>query len=266
MFSLESSNQTGVSGKYPTPDYITLISTLSDCTSEGRKFIDKANEFSLEIPEGAIPEGERLTVDVGVALFCPFEFPEGLRPVSPLFWVCIRDNASLQFSKPVTVTIPHFLNLENDDDIQSLALTFLKADHNTDPEGVLKIFPSSGKISFQPSRKFGVLQTRHFCSLCIGCCDKQEVLAKADFCITSVVPTRAVSDGTKQYAFFFVTFNNLSTCLEIVDKLIKDKKLQNYRRREFKFNFKKKKPLLEMTITQPKLGRIGVEGPVEVKV
>ncbi|CAI8003220.1 hypothetical protein GBAR_LOCUS3588, partial [Geodia barretti] len=29
------------------------------------EFTDKANDFSLEIPEGAIPEGERLTVDVG---------------------------------------------------------------------------------------------------------------------------------------------------------------------------------------------------------
>ena len=45
----------------------TLTSDLTDVTDEGRIFTDKANDFSLEIPEGAITEGERLTVDVGVA-------------------------------------------------------------------------------------------------------------------------------------------------------------------------------------------------------
>ena len=80
------------------PDCMTLVSTLSDCTSEGLQYVDEANDFSLEIPEGAIPEGERLTIDVGVALFGPFKFPEGLRPVSPVFWVCVRDNPNFKFS------------------------------------------------------------------------------------------------------------------------------------------------------------------------
>ena len=249
------------------PEYMTLITTLSDCTSEGRKFTDDVNDFSLEIPEGAIPEGERLTIDVGVALFGPFQFPEGLRPVSPVFWVCVRDNPNFQFSKPVTVTIPHFLNLENDESIKSLGLTFLKASHNTDPEGVINFLPTDGKIHFQPSSKFGVLQTNHFCSLCIACKDKPEVLTRTDFCMTSVIPTRAVSDGAKQHAFFFVTFNNLRTCLRKVDELIAEKKLENYQKGEVKFKFKKtitKKPSLEMSITQPKHGNIGVEGQTKV--
>ena len=116
-------------GECPMPESMTLVSTLSDYTSDGKTFTDKANDFSLDIPEGAIPEGERLTVDVGVALFGPFQFPEGLRPVSPVFWVCVRDNNKFNFPKPVAVTLPHFLDLENYEDIQSLGLTFLKADH-----------------------------------------------------------------------------------------------------------------------------------------
>ncbi|CAI8025145.1 hypothetical protein GBAR_LOCUS14555, partial [Geodia barretti] len=61
--------------KCNSPLFVTLITTLSDCTSEGTIFTDEANDFSLEIPEGAIPEGEILTVDVGVTLFGPFQFP-----------------------------------------------------------------------------------------------------------------------------------------------------------------------------------------------
>ena len=80
-------------------------------THKGRTF---TNDFSLEIPKGAIPEGETLDVDFGVTLSGPFKFPVDLRPVSPVFWVCVQKKS--QFSKPVTVTLPQFLDLKNDDD------------------------------------------------------------------------------------------------------------------------------------------------------
>ena len=159
------------------PQHITLLTTLSDCTGEGRKFTDEPNDFSLEIPDGAIPEGKRHTVDVGVALFGPFQFPEGLRPVSPVFWVCVRDNPNFGFSKPVTVTIPHFLTLENDDEIQSLGLTFLKAGHNKNAEGLYEFQPTEGEINFQPFQTFAIIQNSHFCSLCITCRDNPEVFS-----------------------------------------------------------------------------------------
>ena len=265
----EKDNQRGVvsifCGECSIPEHMTLITTLSDCTSEGRKFTDDVNDFSLEIPEGAIPEGERLTIDVGVALFGTFQFPEGLRPVSPVFWVCVRDNPNFQFSKPVTVTIPHFLHLENDEDIQSLGLTFLKANHNKNYDGLHEFQPTDGEMKFKPSQKFGVLKTTHFCSLCLACRDRPDVLTKTSFCITSVLP-KCATIGKKQNAFFFITFYNLSTCLEKVDELIKDKKLKDYEKTQLKFNFKKftKNPALEMIVTQPKDGKIGVIGVKKV--
>ena len=254
-----------ICGECPIPGYMTLITTLSDCTSEGRKFTDEVNDFSLEIPEGAIPEGERLTIDVGVALFGPFQFPEGLRTVSPVFWVCVRDNPNFQFSKPVTVTIPHFLHLENDGDIQSLGLAFLKAHHNKNNDGLHELQPTDGEIEFEPSQKFGVLKTTHFCSLCIACRDRPDVLTKTSFCITSVLP-KCATIGKKQNAFFFITFCNLRTFLAKVDELIKEKKLEHYERTQLEFNFKRftKNPALEMIVTQPKNGKIGVIGVKKV--
>ena len=247
------------------PEYMTLITTLSDCTSEGRKFTDDVNDFSLEIPEGAIPDGERLTIDVGVALFGPFQFPEGLRPVSPVFWVCVRDNPNFRFSKPVTVTISHFLDLENDEDIQSLGLAFLKADHNKNYDRLHELQPTDGEMKFEPSQKFGVLKTTHFCSLCIACRDRPDVLTKTSFCITSVLP-KCATIGKKQNAFFFITFFNLSTCLAQVDKVIVEKKLEHYEKTQLEFNFKKftKNPALEIVLTQPKDGKIGVLGVKKV--
>ena len=78
----------------PTQDYIVpscVKPTASLChlTSQGIEYNDEWNDFTLKIPQGAIPEGESLTIDIGVALYGPFQYPEGLRPVSPVFWICV---------------------------------------------------------------------------------------------------------------------------------------------------------------------------------
>ena len=253
-------------GECRLPVCMNEISILTDCTFKGGKFTDEANDFSLDIPEGAIPEGERLTVDLGVALFGPFQFPEGLRPVSPVFWVCVRDNNKFNFSKPVTVTLPHFLDLEKDD-IQSLGLTFLKADHKKNSEGLYEFQPADGDINY--SNKTGNLHTTHFCSYCIACKDAAEVLTKTEFCIISVLPTCATLDGKRQCGFFFISLNNLSTCLKRVDEIIAGKKLEHRKKSEVKFKFNKSwptmKPALEISVTHPKYGNIGIEGKLKVQ-
>ena len=119
------------------PTCFTPVPTLSQCTHDGRWYYDEHNDFGLEIPAGAIPEGESITIDIAVALYGPFQYPEGLRPVSPVFWVCVCDQKEFQFLKPIKVTIPHCLNLENCDNIESLGLTFLKADHEMNPQQII---------------------------------------------------------------------------------------------------------------------------------
>ena len=241
---------------------MTLITTLSDCTSEGRKFTDDVNDFSLEIPEGAIPEGERLTIDVGVALFGPFQFPEGLRPVSPVFWACVHDNPNFIFSKPVTVTIPHFLDLENDGDIKSLGLTSLKANHNKNSDGLYEFQPTDGDMDFKSVKTHAILKSTHFCYLCITAKDIPETLNNPWFCITAVLPEYSASVGGRVNAYFFVTFLNLKTCLKNVQDQISKMGLETYQVE--KENFKFKSEALEMLCTDPRHGAIGVRGKKKV--
>ena len=240
-----------------------LFQTLAsiDVTSEEREFTNKAFDFCLEIPKGALQEGERLTVDLRVALIGPFKFPKGLRPVSPVFSICVRDQ-KIQFLKPVKVTIPHFLYLENDSDIESLGVIFLKADHNMNSKGLYEFLPTDEVADFKGHKTHGVLKTSHFCSLCIGCKDGPEVLTKTSFCLTSVIPECAISPGRKQSAFFFITSSNFSTCFSKVDELIEKKGLQNHKKKHIRFNFKTEtnKPALEMIINNPKHGFIGCVG------
>ena len=182
------------------------------------KYFDKINYFGLEIPAGAIPEGESITIDIGVALYGPFQYPEGLRPVSPVFWVCVRDQNDFQFLKPVKVTIQHCLNLESHDNIESLGLTFLKGDHEMNPQQMYQFQQAEGDTFFDPHKRYGLFQTTHFCYLCISSKISQKTIQNALFCVYAAIP-HTMSPRELAYVYFFVIFL-LSTCLETVKKQI----------------------------------------------
>ena len=247
---------------------LTLLPTLS--TDEAtitlnhgwqNEYIDNDTQFRLMIPDGATDKENTPTILLGMALFGSFQFPEGLRPVSPVFQVCVRDYPNFQFSKPVTVTIPHFLDLENDEDIQSLGLTFLKADHNKTSGGLYQFQPADGKMDFN-KKHHGVLKTRHFCCLCIAVKDIPTTLKRARFCITAVLPKNSIPVGKSVDAYFFVTFLRLKTCLKQVDNLIKKMDLQDYqtKREFFKFSLYSEDPALKIDIVSSKHGEIGLRG------
>ena len=200
---------------YNTTEYIptcySQVASLLECTHDGHSYSDPTNDFRLEIPKGAIPKQTKLSIDIGVALYGPFQYPEGFRPVSPVFWICIRDQNLSHFSEPVTVTIPHFLNLKCPEDISSLGLTFLKAEHEMNSHQMYQFHPAEGNMNFELHRKHGELQTTHFCSLCIASKDTMDAIKKANFCISAVVPRKFPVDQSA-HAYFFLTFL-LETCL-----------------------------------------------------
>jgi hypothetical protein len=247
------------------PECMTLISRLFGCSMRGVTFRAKEHDFGLIIPEGAIPAEESLTIDIGVALHGPFQFPDTLRPVSPVFWVCVHGHTDFKFLKPVTVTIPHFLELEKDADVDSLGVTFLKADREMNLQQMFQFKHTNGLQSFETFKQFGMLHTTHFCSFCIACRERPECLKKARFCITALLPRSATPVGKRKDAYFFITFSNLTTYLKKVDELIEVKNLEGYRKHHDEFQFKhSRKPALEMIITQPQRGKVGVEGKTKI--
>ena len=256
-------------GESSTPGCITHISTFN-VTSEGANYFDEANDFGLDIQKGAIADGVNLSIDIGVALFGPFQFPTGLRPVSPVLWVH-PERKDIQLSKPVTLKIPHFLGLANDEDIESLGLTFLKTDNKKNAKGQYELQPVDDEsIEFKPKTEFGALKTTHFsCFICIASKDDNTCLKKARFCITPILPKSAIVNA-KQDAFFFISLY-LKTCLNRIDDFIAQKNLSDYviKRTEFQFKEQSKaEPTLKMIITQPHHGThvkaIGVEGKTKV--
>ena len=245
------------------------MATLSRCTHDGRWYYDEHNDFGLEIPAGTIPEGESITIDIGVALYGPFQYPEGLRPVSPVFWVCVCDQKDFHFLKPVKVTIPHCLNLESHDDIESLGLTFLRGDHEMNPQQMYQFQPAEGDVLIEHLKKHSVIQTTHFCSLCISCKDTMKLIEKAHFCLYSVIP-RVISSGKPSFAYFFITFL-LKTCLKTVKSQTEDLNLENYEQKPEEFQFKAKRAkfqlshVKELEIILPKSDSYQLDGWLECK-
>ena len=133
----------------------------------GKVYHNEQNDFRLKIPEGAIPEGQRVTIDIGVALYGPIRWPQGFRPVPPVFWICVRGRNDFQFRKPVEITIDHCLRLDRGTDIQSLGLTFVKARHSQNNSGKYELSPANGAQDFHSDLCHGTLTTNHFCCLCI---------------------------------------------------------------------------------------------------
>ena len=222
------------------PACFSPVATLSPCTHDGRCYYDEHNDFGLEIPAGAIPEGENITIDIGVALYGPFQYPEGLRPVSPVFWVCVRHQKDFRFLKPVKVTIPHCLNLESHGDIKSLGLTSLRGDHEMNPEKMYQFQLAEVDVFFQ---KHGTIETTHFCSLCISCKETPNFFKKAKFCLYSVIP-RVISPNEPLFAFFFITFL-LEKCLATVKSQVDDLNLENYELKADEFQFRAKRAIFQ---------------------
>ena len=250
--------------RLPVPEHITITSILR-VTNKGIRFEDTFNDFILDIPDGAIPEEEgTLTLYMGVTLFGPYQFPEGLRPISPVFWVCVKEQNNFQFSKPVTVTIPHCLDLDNYDNVQSLGITFLKAGHIPNTEKMYEFqCTNSGK---DLSKTHGYFTTSHFCSLCMAANDIPQTRSKTPFCLTVAIPKFTIPVGKSVYAYFFITFMRLETCLRAVDILIEKMNLKSFmiQKEQFKFQTKDKNPALKIVCTDSEHGKIRVKGKTEV--
>ena len=230
-------------------------------------FFDRKALFKLLIPHGAVLGYGKIYISADVTLFGPYKFPKGFRPVSPVFWFCVGNEENFQFSKPVSISIPHFLDINNDDDILSLGLTFLKADHKKNSEGQYEFQPADGQMDIRAFKRYGILRSTDFCLLCIGSENELEALNLTQFCIFAVVPQNLIAVGKSVKAFFFVTFNNLNACLMKVEKVIKTMNLgEDYQieKKLFWFENNTEDPALEMVITQPKHGEIGVIGKTKV--
>ena len=80
----------------------------SSCDHNGGILTSKYGDLKLTIPEGAIKDGDLVTLSVASALYGPFVPPSKYQAgvVSPYYWIGVSE--SYHFQKPVKVEFEHF--------------------------------------------------------------------------------------------------------------------------------------------------------------
>ena len=152
--------------------------------SGGGMYINRTHDITIKIPERAIPEGTVLQLSVSAMLYGPFLFPAGLRPVSPILWLCTHP--TLTFSRPIEVVLPHYLHCEDQNDTENLI--FLKADHNSRIDGKFHFKPADGESVFKHHTNYGVLHTNHCCFLCIAAKRTEKDTPKINLSLITAYP------------------------------------------------------------------------------
>ena len=193
-----------IKNKYIGPEEIVIF----DC--KGGNYTNEDHEITLKIPVGAIPEGKTVSIEIGVhSLSSPWMslLPRGTRPVSPLVKLCVVGEDQFRFLKPVELTLPHYLDISDEEDISEMELKFMKAGHN-----LYCFHQSDGVATFRPHCNVATLKTEHFCSFCITANQTLSV-EKIHYRLTKIVPK--TERPVKWRVNFCITYY-LRTCLQVL--------------------------------------------------
>ena len=180
--------------------WFSHVATLTKCTSDGLDFHDVIYDFRIKIPKGAIQEHKDITIDISVAEYGPFKYPQGFRPVSPVFWIRVRDPTFTRFMKLIEITIPHCLDLKTSDDSKSL--TFLKSDRCQ--------FNRVRGFEFRRGKTYGTLRLTSLHRWCIAGIISEEMNSKTSYYIYAAI-SRMVRSTMTLHCRFYV-YLRLPTC------------------------------------------------------
>ena len=183
--------------------------------SSGGRYCSVADDFSLIVPEGAVQE-RLCSIEYGVIPHGPcssFEFPDGWSSVSPIVWFC--STPGVEFSKPISITLPHYLDIRNGE--EGLTLAFLKASHddyttNKKNEKVFNFRPVEEETSTSPRSHYGTLDTTHFCYYCLAAHRRADTSEARFFLVTA----KPVFTESKHWKIFFCLVYFLETCLRVI--------------------------------------------------
>ena len=171
---------------------------------------DDHHGFSLDFPSGILLPNQSITLTIGVMVYGPFKFPEGLRPISPILWILSDTNVDLKLLKDAKVILPHYLDIGEQDD-KEFEILFMKAAiyhyYTINDKKQKYIFESMGNATLLNDRK-AAFSTNHFCSLCLAAKVSESIKEKSEYCMTIFI------DTTNRMYTFVVSYC-LETCTEV---------------------------------------------------
>ena len=108
--------------QFPNPETFCIVTTLN-FDEKGLKYHLSDQGITVIIPENAV--NNDATFKIGVYPFDAYQFPDGYRLVSPVFWI----DTSLPLQQPMEVYVPHFVDVQTEEDTKRLCC-FLASDES----------------------------------------------------------------------------------------------------------------------------------------
>ena len=185
------------------PGTFSKQSLLSEISSHqvncnGKK-IDCGSNTTLLVPEGAIGEGQSITIHTGFLWYGAegsIKIPNDFAVLSPIVW--LHSEPETTFHKPLTLTKPHCAR-----DIK--ALVSLKGVYNDNFKSFK--FEQSEALSGEKST---VSQIDNFCVHCVGTYNKEDT-DQAEF---AIVPVEKAYDPGVMTVIFCVC-HHLDRCIKV---------------------------------------------------
>ena len=199
--------------RVPPPAVSFLVQKVIPCTSKGVDFNFEQYDIALHVPEGAVAQGEQVDIQLGVVSHARFSYPDDTKIVSPVVWLCTKQDQS--FLKPVEVTVAHFYDASSDEARQKLC--FLKGQHlpsvlSGSGKKHYRLVQAEGKATFHED--YGSLSTKHFCFACVAVVleGQDSFVYKSKYYLIAGIPKEIT---TPQWSVNFCVTFHLKTCLEV---------------------------------------------------
>ena len=110
-------------------------------------------------------------MEVAVALYGPFQFEDGKRPISPILWLCPQEDVT--FLKTINVILPHTLIDLSPEDVELFGIHFAKADHNATTlvngkrRYVFRQYEATVLLNRDQVGSYATLKADHCCFWCL---------------------------------------------------------------------------------------------------
>ena len=182
------------------------------CDNRGTKIC--ISDVRVTIPPGAVPDGVVINIEMGVALYGPFKFPDNHQQVSPILWFCIREDVQLLL--PISFKLPHVVT-----DTSLIKLFFAKANHteytyDSTMKREMFIFKTltDEKSNFtncnlaERESGYGYLSAKHHCFLCIEAQISKKLALEKGFCLHTLIK----KINSSSYNILFLCTYFLQTC------------------------------------------------------
>ena len=192
---------------------------MLECDFNGREYTNVDHDITLRIPEGAVAEGEKVHFEIAVAMYGPFNFPEGTKVISPILWLCLLEEAAT-LRKPVEIVLPHCLS----GDVDQYGIGFLKANHSdyemNDSYQISYNFRplvTDKMLIYRENQGYGIILTDHFCYLCLAASNSKVVTENTNYCRAYV---RMSNSSESLQQVIFCALYHLPTCIKVCIQLI----------------------------------------------